>query len=85
MIAPELKGLLPHEMKGPIQAYIRQNHGNDLWVRLKPFIMELEKIRKELGNVHSLESDIEKLKRYQDLYARNYCYSMGLNKYLAFG
>jgi len=52
MIAPELKGLLPHDLKEPIQAYIRKNHGNDLWIRLKPFIMELEKIRKELGNVH---------------------------------
>jgi len=56
-----------------------------LWEALQPSIKEVEDIRKEAVNCNAYKCDVEQLKKFKDIFAKNYCNSILLNKYFTFG
>lgn len=85
MISPDFRNSQPVDFKGPAQAFIEKNHGTELWLALQPSILELENIRKELANASVYKCDTEQLHKFKELFGKNYCNSMLLNKYFSFG
>ena len=85
MIAPDFRGLVPFAMVAPTKKFVETTHGTELWQALQPGIEELEGIRTELRHANSYGSDVEQLTKFKDLFARNYCNTMLLNKYFSFG
>ena len=85
MISPDFKNTVPIDYKGPAQKFIEANHGTELWLSLQPSIIELEDIQKELTHAMIYKCDVEQLHKFKDLFAKNYCNSMLLNKYFSFG
>ena len=85
MISPEFRACTPIDLKGPARKFIDQNHGSELWEALQPSIIEVESIKKELCNAHLYKCDTEQIKKFMDLFAKNYANSMLLNKYFTFG
>jgi hypothetical protein len=68
-----------------MQKFVESNHGTELWLSLQPSIVEVEKIRCELINANLYKCDVEQLKKFKDLFAKNYNNAMLLNKYFTFG
>ena len=72
-------------MVNPTKLFVEKHHGQELWQALQPSINELEQVRKELAHANAYKCDVEQLKKFKDLFAKNYCNSMLLNKYFSFG
>ena len=85
MIAPEFRNIKPGELKVSLKTFIEKNHGTDLAVSLQPQIDEMQKIKSELVFANQYGNDVEQLKKFQHLFAKNYQNSMLLNKYFTFG
>ena len=85
MIAPEFRGCNAVAMKDITRKFVEQVHGTELWEALQPSIIEVENIKKELGNASLYKCDVEQLKKFMDLFAKNYANAMLLNKYFTFG
>lgn len=85
MIAPDFKGCIATEMKVVVKAFVEKNHGHDLWTTLEPHINEADTLRKQLNSAQQFGCDPEQLKKFLDIYARNYQNAMCLNKYFTFG
>lgn len=85
MIAPEFRGCVPIDLVGPSKKFIETQHGHELWAALEPSIADLQNIRKELAHAQAYNSDVEQLRKFMDLYAKNYQNTMLLNKYFTFG
>jgi hypothetical protein len=84
MIAPDFRDAFQINLKDPAKKFIEANHGTELWLALEPAIIEIQQTREELKNAGSYKCDIEQLKKFQDLFAKNYCNAMLLNKYFSF-
>ena len=85
MISPEFRNVRPVDFTKPMQQFITANHGTELWLSLAPSITEVENVRKELANANVYKCDVEQLRKFKDLFARNYNNAMLLNKYFTFG
>ena len=85
MIAPDFRTFGPNEMGPLVQKFVTENHGTDLWTSLSASIQEVDSIKKELCSAQSYKVDTEQLKKFQDLFLKNYQNSMILNKYFSFG
>jgi hypothetical protein len=85
MIAPEFRGCQPIDLKGPAKKFIEKNHGAELWEALQPSLIEVENIKREICSAGMYKCDVEQLKKFMDLFAKNYNNSMLLNKYFSFG
>jgi hypothetical protein len=85
MISPDFRHIVPSDIIAPTKKFIEEFHGHELWGALQPSISELDGVRKELVHANSYRCDVEQLKKFKDLFAKNYCNSMLLNKYFSFG
>jgi hypothetical protein len=85
MIAPDLRPCAPNEITPQIQKFVQENHGHDLWTSLMPSIVEMDNLKKELSIAPQFKIDVEQLKKFQDLFIKNYQNVMILNKYFVFG
>ena len=52
---------------------------------MQPVLDEIDATKAELQHAPGFKSDVEQLKKFQDLYARNYQHAVLLNKYFSFG
>jgi len=85
MIAPDFRQYSPSDLAGATKTYIETQHGNDLWKALENSITELDASKKELSKAIMYKSEHEQLLKLKDLFAKDYCNSMLLNKYFSFG
>lgn len=85
MISPDFRNSQPIDLKGTCKKFIESQHGTELWTALQPGLVEMEDIRKEVSQVSIYKCDVEQLKKFKDLFAKNYNNSMLLNKYFTFG
>lgn len=85
MIAPEFRQCAPINLKDPAKKFIEANHGSELYTSLSPALAEVEAIKKELCGAPQYKCDPEQLKKFTDIFAKNYQNSMLLNKYFSFG
>lgn len=85
MISPEFRGCSPINILQATKKFVEQNHGTELWEALQPSIIEVENVKKEMAQAYLYKCDVEQLKKYQDLFAKNYANAMLLNKYFSFG
>lgn len=85
MIAPDLRPCKATELVPQIKKFVEENHSNELWESLQSSIQEMDSIKKELQQAPAYRVDVEQLKKYKDLYTKNYQNAMVLNKYFVFG
>ena len=85
MIAPEFRNYKPGNLKALLKNFIEKNHGSDLAISLQPQINEIQSIREELVFANQYGSDVEQLKKFQNLFGKNYQNAMLLNRYFTFG
>ena len=85
MIAPDFRACAPNEITPAVKKFVEENHGTDLWEALQPSIVEVDNIKKELSNAPAFKTDVEQLKKFQEIYTKNYQNAMVMNKYFVFG
>ena len=85
MIAPEFRNYKPGNLISQLKPFIEKNHGTDLAISLQPQIDEVQSIKDELVHANQYCNDVEQLKKFQHLFAKNYQNSMLLNRYFTFG
>jgi len=85
MIAPQFRACNSPDLPQALKKYIEENHGTDLWNACSDGINNAKKIKDELVNAHAFASDTEQMVKLQELFAKDYQYSMLFNKYFSFG
>lgn len=85
MIAPQFRSCASADLPTAMKNFIEKNHGTELWQSCKDGIENAKKIKDELVNANSFASDSEQMVKLQDLFIKDYQYSMLFNKYFSFG